>query len=162
LDPLTPDEIERLYREYETSITTRIRRGLFAREKDRFDDLIARVKDLSFEEARRHVLMLADTVVAEQRPGLRIGVSSAPWGTLRMWRPRLVRRAPPIPGWCRIVAEFRYLDQAREHALRLKGERPQRILGYDFNPKTGLWAVLECDRLPPGIETDKDGLFILP
>jgi len=82
-------------------------------------------------------------------------------GPKKRRRPRRII-APPIPAWCRIIAEFRYFDEAREHALRLKRERPQRILGYDFNPQTGLWAVLECDRLPPGIETDKDGLFMLP
>jgi len=162
---LTEDEIELLYREFETRITKRIRRGLFAKEKNRFDELIPRIMKLKFDEAKRQVLMLADTIIAEER-GRRerrpeIEYMERPLDALGVFRTRRRRPlvAPPIPVWCRVVEDVPSFESARRRALELKAERPERWWGYAFDPERYTWAVIECERVPPGARVTAEGLI---
>jgi len=160
---LTSDQIDLLYRQFETEVTKALRRGLFPREKDRFEQLIPKIENLSYEEAKKQVTMLAETIIAEEKPSVpERALIETPWGTYRFKVKKVKVIAPPIPAWCRVVATYPYLDQARSEAIKLKRANPTAYIGYAYDIERFTWAVIQCDRFPTGAETDQDGLLLIP
>jgi len=87
------------------------------------------------------------------------GTFLAPFGLIRG---KKVVIAPKIPEFCKVIKHFRYFDDARQGARKMKQKDPKGLYGYDFDPEKGAWAAFVCTQVPPGARFTQDGLIILP